>query len=132
MSDSESYNGWRNVETWRVQLHLANDEGEAAHLLNQARWHINSELYDNYEPVCNWVLNLQGDRWRLATQDDKLSDYVRQYVEYRTARRKPPTSTWGMFRADVVQAALSRVDWEQIAAHWLDAARHELEKGAAT
>jgi hypothetical protein len=132
MSDSESYNGWRNVETWRVQLHLANDERDSVHVLNQARWHINSELYDNYEPICNWVLNLQGDRWRLATPDDKLSDYVRQYVEFRTVRRKPPKTTWTMLRDDVVQAALSRVDWEQIAAHWLDAARHELEKGAAT
>jgi hypothetical protein len=121
MSD-ETYNGWRNAETWRVQLHFTSDEGESHQALNHARWCIRSPLFDN---VC-------GDPVDDPRPDaaDGLAEYLRGYVAYQMGGPLR-TDTWGMFKADVVDAALARVDWEQIAAHWLDAARHELASGAA-
>lgn len=132
---STEYNGWRNVETWRTQLHLANDEGEAGHMLNMARWHVGSPLYDNFEGVSEEVAELQGDLMRPTTPNDNLADYVRKYVTLsalaQLTNRGP--ETWYVFANDTVDAALERVDWERIAEHWLDAARHELKpKGATT
>lgn len=122
-----TYNGWRNVETWRVQLHLANDEGQAGHMLNMARWHVGSLFYDNFEEVSEEVAELQGDLSRPTTPMDDLADYVRGYVELQTHPRADPAhDTWAMFNADTVAAALERVDWEAIANHWLTAARDEM------
>ena len=124
-STPESYNGWRNVETWRVQLHLTSDEKETFVALNGARWCIGSPLFEN---VC-------GDPVDPSPADAAvgMAEYLRDYVTHNLETDDPiPVNTWGMFSSDVVDAALARVDWGQIAAHWLDAARHELAKGAAT
>jgi hypothetical protein len=117
MTRSNTYNGWRNVETWRVQLHLANDEGEASHMLNHARWQIGSGYLDNStgEPVPE------------PTPDDNMAEYVREYVTRQTLPRSDPAhDTWATLKADTVAAALERVDWESIANHWLGAARDEM------
>jgi hypothetical protein len=117
MTRSNTYNGWRNAETWRAQLHLANDEGEAAHMLNHARWQIGSRYFDNStgEPVPE------------RTPDDNMAEYVREHVARQTLPDADPAhDTWAMFKADTVAAALQRVDWESIANHWLAAAWSEL------
>jgi hypothetical protein len=115
MTRSNTYNGWRNAETWRVQLHLANDEGEASHMLNHARWQIGSRYFDNStgEPVPE------------RTPDDNMAEYVREYVTRQTLDTAA-NDTWAMFKADIVSAAVERVDWESIANHWLGAARDEM------
>jgi hypothetical protein len=115
MTTENTYSGWRNVETWRVQLHLANDEGEASHMLNHARWQIGSRYFDNStgEPVPE------------RTPDDNMAEYVREYVTRQTLDTAA-NDTWAMFKADIVSAAVERVDWESIANHWLGAARDEM------
>ncbi len=117
MTDT-TYNGWRNVETWRVQLHLANDEQESRHVAAIAK------LYNDRKREQG-----QGLREFLPV---RLSDWLRDYVKNATGCDAVGGNTWEMFSRDVVQAALARVDWEAIATHWLDAARHELAREAAT
>jgi len=120
MSD-ETYNGWRNVETWRVQLHFTSAEGESHQPLNHARWCIRSPLFEHRH----------GDPVDDPKPDaaDGMGESLREYVAYQMGGQYRP-DTWEMFTADVVDLALARVDWDQIAAHWLDAARHELTSGA--
>jgi hypothetical protein len=127
MTTDNTYNGWRNVETWRVQLHLANDEWTANHMLNRARWHVESPRFDNWEDVSELVWDLQGDLDRRPTQHDRMADYVRDHVTSHTTNGPDLTDQpWAMFKADTVAAALERVDWESIANHWLVAARDEM------
>jgi len=95
-STQEEYNGWRNVETWRVQLHLANDEQTAATVGEM----IQSFVEGNDPP-------------------ESCEEWLRKFV---TIRALPDAETeldnWGQFSSDVVQAALSRVDWKQLADYW--------------
>lgn len=116
-------NGWRTPETWRVQLHLANDEHEAEHMMNHARRHIGSRHWDEAAD------NMESFFWEDGRPPEKatMADYVREYVS-RELEPDPerPRGTWGMLAADTVAAAMQRVDWEQIAAYWLEAARHEM------
>ena len=118
MSDSESYNGWRNVETWRVQLHLTNDEGEAGHVRRAAHAHIGSPLAAS---ICAEV----GEPVPANIEGESFADYLRDYVTGQ-AIEDPCRDTWVQFRSDVVGAALQRVDWQQIAACWLEAARVQI------
>jgi hypothetical protein len=114
----QTYNGWRNVETWRVQLHLANDEGEAFHMLNHARCRISSPQFENVtgEPV--------PKKYPGETMADYVAEYVTLSALAQLTNRGP--ETWYVFANDTVDTALERVDWEAIAEHWLSAARQEV------
>lgn len=108
---STEYNGWRNVETWRVQLHIANDEHETRVVGKVA------ELYaDGFKNGPN------AGHWRNA-YPERFADWVRQYVEERAGVTDTGGSAFAMFARDVVEAALQRVDWEQIAARWMESAK---------
>ena len=95
-STQEEYNGWRNVETWRVQLHLANDEQTAATVGEMLR---------------SFVAGIDPP--------ESCEEWLRKFV---TIRALPDAETeldnFEQFASDVVQAALSRVDWKQLADYW--------------
>jgi hypothetical protein len=124
----QTYGGWRNPETRRVQLHLVNDEGESFHMLNHARWRIGSPHFDNFA----------GDPDLKPPAGETMADYVRKYVTLsalaQLTNRGP--ETWYVFANDTVDTALEQVDWQRIADHWLTEAQYELdgavgEQGAA-
>lgn len=112
-TSDETYNGWRNVETWRVQLHLANDETESRVVTGIAF------LYVTRFP--KWPAE------RMAHYPATLAEWLRDYVQERAGLSADGGTAFEMFARDVVEAALARVDWEQIAGHWLQAARDELK-----
>lgn len=87
-----SYNGWKNYETWLVNLWLDND-GTSEYLRERVR-----EEYETREDFD-------------AHQFGKvISEYVEEvYLE--------PAGNEGML-ADLVNAALSEVDWQEIASHY--------------
>ena len=135
---SEPYNGWANVETWRVQLHLANDEGESRTMGAMACRYVvgvfplRAGVYVNAD---TGEVRHDGGPVK-GTFSEAIRDRVERSVDrvYKShaVAREPSVgsldvrSAWEMFARDVVEAALSRVDWEQIAAHWLRAARDEV------
>jgi hypothetical protein len=95
--NDETYNGWRNIETWRLQLHLTNDEQTAAAVARAIR-------------SCS----------PLEDPPFSCSKVLRAYVEAHVLPDvTEPTDTWGQFVGDTVQAALGRVDWEQLAGYWV-------------
>lgn len=105
------YNGWRNVETWRVQLHLANDEHEREMVSDVALCYFKR------------VVAAPG----LDNMPETFAGWLRGYVTERTQPIADPAhDTWAMFTADTVAGALARVDWDSIANHWLAAARDEM------
>ena len=95
---SETYNGWANVETWRVQLHLANDGQTAAYVSDM------TELARSAieEPIA------------------ALADWIRDLVESNVIPVCDSLENWQMFMTDTLQAALVRVDWRQLAERWLE------------
>lgn len=129
-TSDETYNGWRNVETWRVQLHLANDETESRRLGSIAGAYAVG-AFPARVAVCTDAdigeTRSDGGPFQ-GTFAECIRDRVERMVE-RVYKTDDSTTrgTFEMFARDVVEAALARVDWEQIAAHWLQVARDELK-----
>ena len=95
------YNGWTNYETWLVKLWLDNDQGT---------------YYDVTGHATETVTATDG-----VTVADKydFADWVQEYVE----ELLPDI---GGLAADLMKAALSEVNWREIAEGYLDDAASEL------
>jgi hypothetical protein len=109
----QTYNGFPNVETWRVQLHLSNDDRISSAVAAIA------ELYVGR-------FKIHGNPGYPAT----FEEWLRRFVEEGTGCTEPGGNTFEMLARDTVQAALARVDWKHLARLWIDAAEHEIEQEA--
>src|SRR5690348_2192174 len=106
MTTTTTYNGWTNYETWAVKLWLDNEQGTQEYWSERAR-----EILR--DPRTSDVLTTeQTARYDLA---DELK---RDHEEAQPIVR-------GVF-ADLLNAAMSEVDWPEIAQAMLDDARDEL------
>jgi len=104
MIESQRYNGWTNYETWNVKLWIDNDQGERDYWFEQAR-----EMLDSAEPEYDWETKRGVARTALAKALDQ---------EIRTDRL-PEGVTTGVY-ADLLNAALSSVNWNEIAENILE------------
>ncbi len=102
MSKDETYNGWRNYETWCVALWLDNEQGSWQYWNEQAQ-----EVYDDAEPKYDWESKEDVAKRELA--DRLKSDH----------EENKPTEPSGVY-ADLLTAALGSVDWYEIAEHYID------------
>lgn len=112
MSTATTYNGWTNYETWAVKLWLDNEQH------TQEYW---------------------GERAKELLRDPRLSDIltVEQTARYDLAdelkrSHEEDAPTIGGVFADLLGAALSGVDWSEIAQSLLDDARDELVANGET
>lgn len=97
--NTQKYNGWSNYETWLVKLWIDNDEGSYNYWQEEAQ-----RVYDAAE---------ESDTFTKAEQaaldlDDILKSYHEQIIEESGV----PQSG---FIADLMNAAMSEVDWHEIA-----------------
>ena len=106
---TETYNGWTNYETWNVKLWMDNDQGSYAYYGEVAQ-----ECYDAAEP---------SERPRFTKDEQATLDLsARLKDEYETAMHDwleesgKSASVW----ADLIGAALSEVNWHEIAEHMID------------
>ncbi len=113
MTTDNTYNGWRNVETWRVQLHLANDEATARTATGIAFLYVT-----------------RFQRWPPLRSDfpETFAQWLREYVEERMGVGETGGTTFEMLSRDWVEGLLSKVDWDQLAAHWLDVGRGDAKQ----
>lgn len=86
---AKQYNGWTNYETWLVKLWMDNDQGSSEYWAEQAE---------------NAVADAQGDEPELCKLADQLKDEHEQAL--------PELSG---FAADLMNAAMSEVNWFEIA-----------------
>ncbi len=106
-----NYNGWTNYETWCVNLWFTNDESTDRHWRDLAydslvdAFQEADESYD--DSVKNEAIN-------------ELADAMKQLVD-----EDAPEVT-GMY-ADMMNSALSEVDWYEIAEHFVNDVVSEID-----
>lgn len=114
----DTYNGWKNRETWAIQLHLSNNEGDYRAMCERAE-----EIVREREMVTATGRTLVGT----------MADYIKEWTEevFSSVLDVEPgifddngmtfsTSEARMFVADV--GSWWRADFYEIAEHWIDEA----------
>jgi hypothetical protein len=113
--DERGYSGWRNYETWCVNLWLANDHGMYLLLSGRA-----ADVLADHDGSAD------------AECAGAMADVVREFVEELRAVTLGGDSDEelaSMF-SDLLSAAMSEVDWREIAESWLgDAVEAAAESG---
>jgi hypothetical protein len=99
-AQEKGYNGWTNYETWAVALWIDNEEGSC----ERAR-----ELAVDARDTAKADLS-QFKR----TAEGLLADTLREWIRDEDAPDLGPT-----LYSDLLSAALSEVDWYEIAEHYL-------------
>jgi hypothetical protein len=106
--ERKDYNGWTNYETWAVNLWMSNDAGSDEHYREMAQ-----EVYGEAEQEARAdgsVLFTRNERATL-TLADRLKDELEE-------QQSELTGVTGVF-SDLLSAAMSEVDWHEIAEHYI-------------
>lgn len=101
-NERKSYNGWTNYETWAVHLWLTNEKGSYLHWKERTR-----EILANQSEA----------------DDDAPSALARLGDEIREAVHEECAITKANLAADLMNAALSEIDWCEIAQDFIEDAR---------
>lgn len=99
---NEKYNGWTNYETWVVNLWMDNEEGSHDYWIRQA-----SYIYRNEAEEQKYFSKMEDAVCILA---DKLKNDHEESL---------PANLPGLY-SDLIGAALSEVNWREIAEHLLE------------
>jgi hypothetical protein len=102
MANDTRYNGWTNYETWAVKLWLDNDEGTYNYWRETA-----IECWRN--PTRNQFINSREDRARITLAErlkDELDNDMPESIN---------DAVNGTMYADLLNAAMSEVNWREIA-----------------
>lgn len=96
--DEKGYNGWTNYETWATKLWLDNEEWAYNDVTEQATEHVSCSLGD-YE----------------------FSNWLQEFVDIHMINGE--TETVAGLAADLLNSAVSEIDWFEIAKSFLDEAK---------
>lgn len=105
--------GWTNYETWLVALWIGNDQG------SQSYWdEVAQECYDRAEA---------GD---VFTRDEQAALDLSDCLKNEISDEGFPLPEGGLY-ADLLNGALSEVNWHEIAEHYIeDVEKEEAEADA--
>jgi hypothetical protein len=106
---SKTYNGWTNYETWAVKLWMDNNEGSYRNGCEQAQqaWEDAEDDGDN---------DFTREERAVYLLEDRLKEEYEQAKDAILETAKMSASVW----ADMLGAALSEVNWREIAENMLE------------
>ncbi len=109
--EHKEYNGWTNYETWCVNLWMDNEQGSQAYWSDRAQ-----EYYDNTNSD-----DTAEDRKNSATYDlaNEIKDQHEDFM---------PELGCSVY-SDLMAAALSEVNWYEIASHLIEQVLSEAQSG---
>ena len=102
----KEYNGWTNYETWVVNLWIGNDQGSSNYWHDQAVAELEHAQAD-----------ASFTKWERATL--ALADALKEHHELALPEVQG-------FAADLLGAAMSEVNWHEIAGAMVDEAHAQL------
>jgi hypothetical protein len=117
MTETKTYNGWTNYETWAVNLWMGNDQGSYSYY---------NELAESTWKAARARPSTLMTRKECAARDlsDLLKDEFEEGKDNLLEQAKLTSSVW----ADLLGAALSEVDWHEIANALLEDFEEEAEE----
>ena len=101
MNDTK-YNGWTNYETWNVKLWMDNDEGS----------------YQYYNDVAHNALHMASSTDYMTKEQSAAIDLA-AVIKSDFEEASPLGDDASTF-SDLLGAALSNVNWNEIASHLID------------
>lgn len=117
--EDQGYQGWANRETWCLVLHLDNDQGLHEGVLDDAR-HELSEAREN--PSDLFTVDEEA-RYRLATTLREAAEAW--HADFFNGEHEGMRQEVVALLSDV--GSLYRVDWDEVARHFLDSVAEEDE-----
>jgi hypothetical protein len=112
-----NYNGYTNYETWAVSLWIDNEEGSHRYWRERASEALEAAQIPHYMRNLTWTKEDQAKR-DLA---DALKDQFEEGEQELLKRSDAQSSVW----ADLLGAALSEVNWFEIAGNMIDCAKEQ-------
>lgn len=109
MSQNKQYNGWANYETWAVKLWIDNEEPSYRHALSLATEHYSDASADKTFS--------RSERARFG-----LADALKEMLE----DGNPLTGEASVY-SDLLSAALSEVNWDEIAEAYIEEVQEEID-----
>lgn len=108
MTSKQGYNGFRNYETWTVSLWMSNDRASYGYFRGLA------------QAACAFKQQAADDLAEFDSVAIQLSDALKREFEEQSPVRNHTT-----VYADLMNAALSEVDWFELATDLLDSIKEE-------
>ena len=93
--NNRKYNGWNNYETWLVALWIDNEDG-------------------SYQYRCELVERVKEEHEEKDDQEYCLASNLKDWIEEQN-----PLAECASLFTDLINSALSEVDWQEIAENFL-------------
>jgi hypothetical protein len=103
-TEAKTYNGWKNYETWVVKLWMDNDEGSYKYWESRTK-----EMFDEAKDAPRSFPNQTQKQYAAYWLAEALKDEHEENLPELTG-----------FAADLLGAAMSEVNWYEIAESLLD------------
>lgn len=118
MTESKTYNGWTNYETWAVALWIGNEEGSYVYWEKEQAEECYKEAVED-----------DSDADRQAWTDQATYELARRMKDQFTDEENCSVLGEATVYSDLLRAALSEVNWDEIARNYVEGLdREEIEK----
>lgn len=122
---TDTYEGWANRETWCANLWLSNEEGTYNLVRSMAREEIQQARYDDDGYIARGVFTVEEiARGQLADRIEAWFEECASWVY--DAAKSDGTAPEGITTMIEDIGSLYRVDWHEIAGHWVEDMAQEL------